>query len=112
MPIKQEFPKMIYHIAKDPKTIYSQKEFEFYLTQGWFEDYRIITDSMTIQDKIAYHENEISKLKQQLKEVEQKIPSVDLKTSSKTETRTDSDEGSIPEETPIKKKGRPPGKKT
>ena len=81
-----EFPLVVYHVAKGSKVVHSQEELDKALSQKWQKDLVKVNERDRITKEIQFHEDEAEKLRYQLEEIlNSSIGSVSDTTASKPE---------------------------
>lgn len=66
---EEQFPRMIYHIAEEPKIVYSEDEFKAHLGVGWLPEKHEYAESESLKEKIGYYQEKIVECKKRLFEL-------------------------------------------
>jgi len=66
---EEEFPRMIYHIAEDPKIVYSENEFKAHLGRGWLPTKNEYAEAEALRAKIEYYQEQIVECNKKLFEL-------------------------------------------
>ncbi len=63
--MKQDYPKMIYHLVYGHKVVLNETELEEYKSNGWLSDHVEYLRLSTIDNKIEFHKKELERLQQE-----------------------------------------------